>query len=111
MRSPRCDSALTNGNPSAEPVLPYALLMVPDNFVNPLLAKIVDAGQIDQQAEAAIKHLPRNLWRIGDPAAAFRRVRPRAGRRRDPRRSDGRPVRCHRASADLAGSGAVGGIP
>ena len=52
--------ALTNGNPSAEPVhLLHALLMVPDNSVNPLLAKIgVDAGQIDQQAEAAIKHLP-----------------------------------------------------
>ena len=52
--------ALTNGNPSDEPVhLLHALLMVPDNSVNPLLAKIgVDAGQIDQQAEAAIKHLP-----------------------------------------------------
>ena len=52
--------ALTNGNPSAEPAhLLHALLMVPDNSVNPLLAKIgVDAGQIDQQAEAAIKHLP-----------------------------------------------------
>ncbi|WIY82337.1 ATP-dependent chaperone ClpB [Propionimicrobium sp. PCR01-08-3] len=52
--------ALTGGNPSAEPVhLLHALLMVPDNSVSPLLAKIgVDAGQIDQQAEAAIKHLP-----------------------------------------------------
>ena len=52
--------ALTKGNPSAEPAhLLHALLMVPDNSVNPLLAKIgVDAGQIDQQAEAAIKHLP-----------------------------------------------------
>ena len=52
--------ALTDGNPSAEPVhLLHALLMVPDNSVNPLLAKIgSDAGQIDQQAEAAIKHLP-----------------------------------------------------
>ncbi|MGB3955917.1 MAG: ATP-dependent chaperone ClpB [Brooklawnia sp.] len=52
--------ALTNGNPTAEPVhLLHALLMVPDNSVSPLLAKIgVDAGQIDQQAEAAIKKLP-----------------------------------------------------
>ncbi|NLA28809.1 MAG: ATP-dependent chaperone ClpB [Propionibacterium sp.] len=52
--------ALTNGNPNAEPVhLLHALLMVPDNSVSPLLAKIgVDAGQIDQQADAAIKRLP-----------------------------------------------------
>ena len=52
--------ALTNGNPSAEPVhLLHALLMVPENSVAPLLAKIgVDAGQVDQQAGAAIKRLP-----------------------------------------------------
>ncbi len=52
--------ALTNGNPTAEPVhLLHALLMVPDNSVAPLLAKLgVDAGQIDQQASAAIKKLP-----------------------------------------------------
>jgi ATP-dependent Clp protease ATP-binding subunit ClpB len=52
--------ALTNGNPSAEPVhLLHALLMVPDNSVAPLLARLgVDAGQIDQQAEAAIRKLP-----------------------------------------------------
>ncbi|MDI9627662.1 MAG: ATP-dependent chaperone ClpB [Acidobacteriota bacterium] len=52
--------ALTNGNPSAEPVhLLHALLMVPENSVAPLLAKIgVDAGQVDQQASAAIKRLP-----------------------------------------------------
>ncbi len=52
--------ALTNGNPTAEPVhLLHALLMVPDNSVSPLLAKLgVDAAQIDLQAEAAIKKLP-----------------------------------------------------
>ena len=52
--------ALTNGNPSAEPVhLLHALLLTPDNAVTPLLAKVdVDAGQIDQQALAAIKRLP-----------------------------------------------------
>ncbi|EPH06797.1 chaperone ClpB [Propionibacterium sp. oral taxon 192 str. F0372] len=52
--------ALTNGNPSAEPAhLLHALLMVPDNSVAPLLAKIgVDANQIDAQAQAAIKSLP-----------------------------------------------------
>ncbi len=52
--------ALTNGNPSAEPVhLLHALLLTPDNVVTPLLAKVdVDAGQIDQQALAAIKRLP-----------------------------------------------------
>ena len=52
--------ALTNGNPSAEPVhLLHALLLVPDNSVAPLLAEVgADAGQIDQQALAAIKKLP-----------------------------------------------------
>ncbi|MGL5249332.1 MAG: Clp protease N-terminal domain-containing protein, partial [Brooklawnia sp.] len=52
--------ALTNGNPTAEPVhLLHALLMVPGNSVSPLLAKIgSDAGQIDQQAVAAMKKLP-----------------------------------------------------
>ena len=52
--------ALTNGNPTAEPVhLLHALLMVPGNSVSPLLAKIgIDAGQIDQQAVAAMKKLP-----------------------------------------------------
>ena len=52
--------ALTNGNPTAEPVhLLHALLMVPGNSVSPLLAKIGrDAGQIDQQAVAAMKKLP-----------------------------------------------------
>ncbi|NIH58375.1 ATP-dependent Clp protease ATP-binding subunit ClpB [Brooklawnia cerclae] len=52
--------ALTNGNPSAEPVhLLHALLLVPENSVAPLLAKVgADAGQIDQQALAAVKRLP-----------------------------------------------------
>ena len=52
--------ALTNGNPTAEPVhLLHALLMVPGNSVSPLLANIgSDAGQIDQQAVAAMKKLP-----------------------------------------------------
>lgn len=52
--------ALTNGNPSAEPVhLLRALLMVPDNPVAPLLAKVgVDAKRIDALAQEAIKTLP-----------------------------------------------------
>ena len=43
-------NALTNGNPSAEPVhLLHALLLVLDNSVAPLLAEVgADAGQIEQ---------------------------------------------------------------
>ncbi|NYI70739.1 ATP-dependent Clp protease ATP-binding subunit ClpB [Naumannella cuiyingiana] len=52
--------ALTNGNPSAEPVhLLHALLMVPENNVGPLLEAVgADPKTVDAQAEAAIKKLP-----------------------------------------------------
>ncbi len=53
-------SALTNGNPNAEPVhLLHALLMVPDNTVGPLLASIgVDPAVVDAAARGAITKLP-----------------------------------------------------
>ena len=52
--------ALTNGNPSAEPVhLLHALLLLPESSVAALLNNVgADAGQIDQQSLAAIKKLP-----------------------------------------------------
>ena len=52
--------ALTNGNPSAEPMhLLHALLMVPESSVAPLLTSVgIDPVALDQAAEAAIKRLP-----------------------------------------------------
>jgi len=52
--------ALTAGNPNTEPVhLLYALLMVPENTVGPLLASIgVDPAVVDAAAQGAIKKLP-----------------------------------------------------
>ena len=53
-------TALTNGNPQAEPShLLRALLMVPDNTVAPLLTAVgADPAAIDAAAQAAIKKLP-----------------------------------------------------
>ena len=53
-------TALTNGNPNAEPVhLLHALLMVPDNTVGPLLASVgVDPAVVDAAAQGAIRKLP-----------------------------------------------------
>jgi len=53
-------TALTNGNPYAEPVhLLHALLMVPDNTVGPLLSSIgVDPQVVDAAARGAITKLP-----------------------------------------------------
>jgi len=53
-------TALTKGNPAAEPVhLLYALLLVPDNTVAPLLGSIgVDAAVVKAAAEGAITKLP-----------------------------------------------------
>ncbi|MBN9105216.1 MAG: ATP-dependent chaperone ClpB [Propionibacteriaceae bacterium] len=53
-------TALTKGNPSAEPVhLLYALLLVPDNTIAPLLASIgTDAAVVKAAAEGAITKLP-----------------------------------------------------
>ncbi len=52
--------ALTNGNPSAEPVhLLHALLMVPDNTVGTLLAAVgADPKVVDAAAQGAITKLP-----------------------------------------------------
>ncbi|MFT8396594.1 ATP-dependent chaperone ClpB [Propionibacterium sp.] len=52
--------ALTAGNPQAEPVhLLHAMLMVPENSVGPLLTAVgADPGQIDAEAERAVKALP-----------------------------------------------------
>ena len=52
--------ALTGGNPQAEPVhLLHALLLTPNSAARSLLGSVaVDADQIDQQAEAAIRSLP-----------------------------------------------------
>jgi len=53
-------TALTNGNPNAEPVhLLHALLLVPENTVAPLLASIdVDPAVVDAAAKGAITKLP-----------------------------------------------------
>ncbi|HQA78341.1 MAG TPA: AAA family ATPase, partial [Propionicimonas sp.] len=53
-------TALTNGNPNAEPVhLLHALLLVPENAVAPLLASIgVDPTVVDAAARGAITKLP-----------------------------------------------------
>ncbi len=53
-------NALTNGNPSAEPVhLLHALLMVPDNTVGTLLAAAgADPKVVDAAAQGAITKLP-----------------------------------------------------
>ncbi len=53
-------TALTNGNPNAEPVhLLHALLMVPENTVGPLLASVgVDPAVVDAAAQGAIRKLP-----------------------------------------------------
>ncbi len=53
-------NALTNGNPSAEPVhLLHALLMVPDNTVGTLLAAVgADPKVVDAAAQGAITKLP-----------------------------------------------------
>ena len=53
-------SALTHGNPSAEPShLLHALLLVPDNTVGPLLQSLdVDPGLVDSAAQGAISKLP-----------------------------------------------------
>jgi ATP-dependent Clp protease ATP-binding subunit ClpB len=53
-------TALTNGNPTAEPVhLLHALLLVPENTVAPLLASIgVDPAVVDAAARGAITKLP-----------------------------------------------------
>ncbi len=53
-------TALTNGNPNAEPVhLLHALLLVPDNPVAPLLAAVgADPAVVDAAARGAITKLP-----------------------------------------------------
>ncbi|HEX5335990.1 MAG TPA: ATP-dependent chaperone ClpB [Propionicimonas sp.] len=53
-------TALTNGNPTAEPVhLLHALLLVPENTVAPLLSSIgVDPAVVDAAARGAITKLP-----------------------------------------------------
>ena len=53
-------NALTNGNPSAEPVhLLHALLMVPDNTVGALLSAVgADPKVVDAAAQGAITKLP-----------------------------------------------------
>jgi len=53
-------NALTNGNPSAEPVhLLHALLMVPDNTVGTLLSAVgADPKVVDAAAQGAIAKLP-----------------------------------------------------
>ena len=53
-------NALTNGNPSAEPVhLLHALLMVPDNTVGSLLTAVgADPKVVDAAAQGAITKLP-----------------------------------------------------
>ena len=53
-------TALTNGNPSAEPVhLLHALLLVPDNTVAPLLTAVgADPNVVDAAARGAITKLP-----------------------------------------------------
>ncbi len=53
-------TALTNGNPNAEPVhLLHALLLVPDNTVAPLLKSIgVEPAVVDAAARGAITKLP-----------------------------------------------------
>jgi len=53
-------TALTNGNPTAEPVhLLHALLLVPENTVAPLLTSIgVDPAVVDAAARGAITKLP-----------------------------------------------------
>jgi ATP-dependent Clp protease ATP-binding subunit ClpB len=53
-------TALTNGNPNAEPVhLLHALLLVPENTVAPLLAAAgVDPAVVDAAARGAITKLP-----------------------------------------------------
>ncbi|MEA5055591.1 MAG: Clp protease N-terminal domain-containing protein, partial [Propionicimonas sp.] len=53
-------TALTNGNPNAEPAhLLHALLMVPENTVGPLLtAAGADPAVVDAAAQGAIKKLP-----------------------------------------------------
>ncbi|MFT4224909.1 ATP-dependent chaperone ClpB [Micropruina sp.] len=53
-------NALTNGNPSAEPVhLLHALLMVPDNTVGALLSGVgADPKVVDAAAQGAITKLP-----------------------------------------------------
>ncbi|MCB0911028.1 MAG: ATP-dependent chaperone ClpB, partial [Propionibacteriaceae bacterium] len=53
-------TALTNGNPNAEPVhLLHALLLVPDNPVAPLLAAVgAEPSVVDAAARGAITKLP-----------------------------------------------------
>src|SRR4051794_25720272 len=53
-------TALTNGNPSAEPVhLLHALFLLPDNPVGPLLASVgADSAVVDAAARGAITKLP-----------------------------------------------------
>ena len=53
-------TALTNGNPNAEPVhLLHALLLVPENTVAPLLSSVgVDPAVVDAAARGAITKLP-----------------------------------------------------
>ena len=53
-------TALTNGNPTAEPVhLLHALLLVPENTVAPLLSAVgVDPAVVDAAARGAITKLP-----------------------------------------------------
>ena len=52
--------ALTEGNPTAEPVhLLHAMLMVPENSVGPLLTDVgADPARIDAEAQRAVKRLP-----------------------------------------------------
>ena len=52
--------ALTEGNPTAEPVhLLHAMLMVPENSVGPLLTGVgADPARIDAEAQRAVKRLP-----------------------------------------------------
>ena len=103
-------NALTTGNPNAEPShLLHALLMVPGNTVAPLISAVgADPAVVDAAAQGAIAKLPSAERVLGRPAPAVRRLRPGAGRRRDPRRAARRRLRRHRAPADRPGRGRLG---
>ena len=72
-------NALTNGNPSAEPVhLLHALLMVPDNTVGSLLSAVgADPKVVDAAAQGALPQLPSasaNPGRQPGPCGGMARV-------------------------------------
>ena len=72
-------TALTSGNPHAEPShLLHALLMVPDNTVGALLQAVgADPAGVDAAASAAIKRLPSSTGSsVAQPqlSGAFARV-------------------------------------